>query len=458
MTDALPLALLDLVPGWLLACSGWAFALGLCLLQRRPRPEVPHATLLERLWAAIGKPPADVAPDAAWERALGVVEQQRDLARRTQRLLLNVNLLSAERTLLASVLDALGDGVVVLDRSERILYANTIGRRILSVEGVEQPTLEHAQANPEVRDAIRSVLKADLARNVKSRRVQWREGDVERSYVVRCVTRGSAEPSEHDLLVLEDLTTEETNARAKSDFIYGVSHELKTPLTSIQASLEMLTEDEQLGDEERERLLDLSLAESHRLSRMVRELLDLARVEAGITEFKLTRVEMGTMLAGLHDLHRPLAERESISLTWDISDYLPAIVGDPNLLRQAFVNLVGNAVKYTRPGGAVAVQARLEGSELVVRIQDNGIGIAPADLPRIFDKFFRAGTAQARAQGTGLGLPMARYIIERHRGRIEVSSTPDVGSEFVVYLPVVTADADADDVQTALLSVDGVSR
>jgi signal transduction histidine kinase len=191
---------------------------------------------------------------------------------------------------------------------------------------------------------------------------------------------------------------------------------------------------------------------------MVAELLDLARIEAGITEFKHEQVNMRDLFDSLQSLHLPLAERRGITLRWDISDYLADLTGDTRLLRQAMVNIVGNALKYTKQGGEVSLTARLEGAELVTRVRDTGIGIAPEDLARVFEKFFRAKSAeQSTIQGTGLGLPMARYIVEKHRGRIELSSELGVGTEFRVYLPVVSVDSD-DEGGSSLLAVDAAMR
>jgi len=258
--------------------------------------------------------------------------------------------------------------------------------------------------------------------------------------------------------VLEDWTAEERASRAKSEFIYGVSHELKTPLTAIQASLELANESEALSAEDRDKLIRVSYEESVRLSQMVAELLDLARVEAGITEFKREPVDMRELLQSLLALHQPLAVRKSVVLKWDVSDYLADLAGDTRLLRQAFVNIVGNAVKYTKAGGEVTLTARLEGTDLVTRVRDTGIGIAAEDQARVFEKFFRAKSAeQAAISGTGLGLPMARYIVERHRGRIEMSSELGVGSEFRVYLPTVSADPD-DESASSLVSVDAATE
>jgi signal transduction histidine kinase len=176
-----------------------------------------------------------------------------------------------------------------------------------------------------------------------------------------------------------------------------------------------------------------------------------------LTQFRHERVDMRELFQSILGMHQPLAELKAIDLKWDVSDYLADPIGDPRLLRQALVNIVGNAVKYTKEGGMVALTSRLEGSELVVRVRDSGIGIASEDQPRVFEKFFRAKSAEQSAiQGTGLGLPMARYIVERHRGRIELSSELGVGTEFRIYLPVLSTDSEEEG-SSSLIAVEGTA-
>jgi signal transduction histidine kinase len=304
-------------------------------------------------------------------------------------------------------------------------------------------------------DGVRAVLAADLARTVKTVRIEFLAGDARSVYLIRSVAEIELGDGQHaQLVVLEDWTAEERQARAKSEFIYSVSHELKTPLTAIQASLELANEPAGLEAADRDKLIRVGYEESVRLSQMVAELLDLARIEAGITEFKREPVDLRELFHSLQQVHQPLAERKSIALRWDISDYLPDFVGDARLLRQAFVNVVGNALKYTKSGGEVSLTARLEGPELVTRVRDTGIGIAPEDQPRVFEKFYRAKSAeQSTIQGTGLGLPMALYIVEHHRGRIELTSQVGVGTEFRIYLPAAAGDQDEDQ-GSSLVAVD----
>ena len=432
---------------WLLVAGAAGAAAGRWWPRRDRRPP---AALLH----ALGHQPGD-ADDAPWPATLLRLAQLREAAHLGQEL--QLQLVGAEQRLQLqnAVLTHLQDGLLVLDRSERVLFANATARRVLGMGDGIGGLLEQTGAPGEVLDGVRAVLAADLARTVKSVRIEFEADDCRSVYLIRSVAEIELGEARHaQLVVLEDWTAEERQARAKSEFIYSVSHELKTPLTAIQASLELANEPAGLEPADRDKLIQVSYEESVRLSQMIAELLDMARIEAGITEFKREPVDLRELFQGLHQVHLPLAERKSIALRWDISDYLPDFVGDARLLRQAFVNVVGNALKYTKAGGEVSLTARLEGAELVARVRDTGIGIAPEDQPRVFEKFFRAKSAeQSTIQGTGLGLPMALYIVEHHRGRIDLSSQPGVGTEFRIYLPALHGEQDEEQ-GSSLVAVD----
>ncbi|MCU0867050.1 MAG: HAMP domain-containing histidine kinase [Planctomycetes bacterium] len=412
------------------------------------------------LWQAVGGDPDDLpAPGAAAAQALlERARQQHSAAQRSQHLQLRTAAAEQRLATTDAVLATLQDGLLVIDGTERVLLANDLCRSLLGLGNREHATLQQATAPHAIVDGVRSVLAADLARSVKSCRVEVDQQDRRSVYLIRSTAEVQlAGARRAQVVILEDWTAEERAARAKSEFIYSVSHELKTPLTAIQASLELAAEPAGLSVEDREQLIRVSHEESVRLSQMVAELLDLARIEAGITEFKRETVNMRDLLSGLQAMHKSLADRKGITLKWNISDYLGDLVGDTRLLRQALVNVVGNALKYTKSGGEVTLTARLEGHELVTRVRDTGIGIAAEDLPRVFEKFFRAKSAQqSTIPGTGLGLPMARYILERHRGRIEIASELGVGSEFRIYLPAASGESEAPGA-TQLMAVDGAA-
>jgi signal transduction histidine kinase len=434
--------------GWPAVLAGVAgLAAGRWLNRRDRRP--PPALL-----QALGQQPGD-ADGVDWPGALHRLGRLCEAARDAQQTGVALTAAQARLRIKDLVLTHLQDGLLVLDRTERVLFANAIARRLLGLPDGNGGTLAEAGARAEILAGVRSVVAADLARTVKSVRLEWQNEDSRSVYLVRAVAEVEIGDAQHaQLVVLEDWTAEERQARAKSEFIYSVSHELKTPLTAIQASLELANEPAGIEPADRDKLIQVSYEESVRLSEMVAELLDMARIEAGITEFKREPVDLRALFDSLHQVHQPLAERKSIALRWDISDYLPDLVGDARLLRQAMVNVLGNALKYTKAGGEVSLTARLEGAELVTRVRDTGIGIAPEDQSRVFEKFFRAKSAeQSTIQGTGLGLPMALYVVEHHQGRIELTSQIGVGTEFRIYLPALSGEQD-DEQGSSLVAVD----
>lgn len=438
-------ALFALAAGSALGASGLAWKLA----GRRAR--AVERARLAALAEVAGTPAAtpDAPLPALWQQLGDQVAELRRRAGNARAAELRARVAEEGLEQLRGVFEALHDGVLVFEDGERLRAANAAARRLLRCEDGTAPTLARTSAEPALLEALRAVLAADLARGVCTRKVELARDGARAIYCVRgldATRRGGGGPR-GSVILLEDVTYEEASARMRAEFVYGVSHELKTPLTSIQACLEMLVEDDAassgedggsgVAPEDRARLLHLAHGESVRLARMIQELLELARVEAGIAQVRRERVEMAVLLQELRAMHAPLAQRKSIELAWRVSPYVPALRGDRELLRQAFVNLIGNAIKYTLEGGRIEFTATLEGEELVVSIADSGIGIGPEDLPRIFDKFFRASQAKSsRIPGTGLGLPLARYLIESHGGCIEVRSALGEGSTFLVRLPV----------------------
>ena len=351
------------------------------------------------------------------------------------------SLLNSENERLRSVFGALPMGILVLRGSNRVVYANELATKLVALRDDEEPFLEGAGGSSKVIGLIRTILSGDLARGIRSDRFQV---DGEKGapifYRIRLVSgplaAGLLERENLQIITFEDVTIEESTQRNRSEFAYGVSHELKTPLSSIRASLEMLVGEDALDDQDRKRLLDLSYSEALRLGTMVRELVDLSSIEVGATEIMREPLLVTEMMEELEAVHKPLAERKMIEMEWSVSSFIPPVMGDRDLLMQVFVNLIGNAIKYTPNSGRVGISVSVEGKEVRVRIADSGIGIPKSDLPKIFDKFYRSDAAkEASLSGTGLGLAVARYIVETHGGRVEVESIEGSGSTFTVYMP-----------------------
>ncbi|HEX9017108.1 MAG TPA: ATP-binding protein, partial [Chloroflexota bacterium] len=226
--------------------------------------------------------------------------------------------------------------------------------------------------------------------------------------------------------------------RTQQRFVADASHELRTPLTVLQANLELLQRTPVSDSEAYEETMALLRQEVSRMSRLVADLLVLARADAG-QELKWARVELDRVLIDTLKEARPVAGGLKLSIT-EIDQV--EIDGDPDRVKQLLLILIDNAVRYTPEGGEVRLGLRRDGGEAVVTVADTGIGIASEDLPYIFERFYRADKARSRAQGgTGLGLSIARWIVDRHGGAISVESTPEKGSTFRVRLPESRAAA-----------------
>src|SRR5499433_4055091 len=234
-----------------------------------------------------------------------------------------------------------------------------------------------------------------------------------------------------------NLAIQEAN-RLKSEFVSMVSHELRTPLTSIQGYAELMLEDEQITEEQRESLT-LVKKNADRLLGLINDLLDLSRIEAGRVDLHRTSLDLACLIPEVARSLRPLIEAKRQQLKLDLGDALPAVWADANRVTQILTNLISNAHKYTLVDGSITVAARPDDGFVRVDVSDTGIGLSPEDQAQLFTKYFRAHDRLSQAtSGTGLGLVITRLLVELHGGRITVSSAPGQGSTFSFSLPAVT--------------------
>jgi signal transduction histidine kinase len=225
--------------------------------------------------------------------------------------------------------------------------------------------------------------------------------------------------------------------RMKDQFVSSVSHELRTPLTSMVGYLELLLDEDEVGeldDEERRRFLEIVNRSCLRLNRLVDDILFVARVDAGRLSLEREAVDLGALAAASVETARAAATAKGVDLRLSREDDLPQLDADPLRLTQMLDNLISNAVKFTPEGGTVTVTAAPTGAGVRLEIADTGVGIPADEVGRLFDRFFRASTS-AVAQGTGLGLSIVKSIVDVHGGTIRVESTEGAGTTFAVDLP-----------------------
>jgi two-component system phosphate regulon sensor histidine kinase PhoR len=248
-------------------------------------------------------------------------------------------------------------------------------------------------------------------------------------------------------VVLEDVTELRRLQQIRAEFIDNISHELRTPLSTISLLAETLVRDADavpggVPERMRDRIGKIEVETGH-LVQMVNELLELSRIEGGGSLVLLDDVDLGRVAASSAERLRLFADRQGVRLRVEIpTERVPPVRGDDDRLGQVFVNLVHNAVKFSPGGGEVVVGVVRSGPELVASVEDHGVGIPRAALPRIFERFYKVDRARVRGGGTGLGLAIARHIVEGHGGRIWVESEEGQGSRFSFALPLAAEAID----------------
>ena len=225
--------------------------------------------------------------------------------------------------------------------------------------------------------------------------------------------------------------------RLKDDFMSSVTHELRTPLTSIRALSEMLHDDPEMPVNDRMRFLGIIVSETERLTRLVNQVLDLAKIESGLAEWHNSDIDMKALVEHAIEATRQLFSDRGARLEVELPDEGPVLRADHDRLLQVMLNLLSNAAKFVPRGeGWVKVRMTVDPDELRISVQDNGPGIAPDFMPYVFDKFRQGGDQKDRPQGTGLGLPISREIVEHFGGRLWVESPPGEGATFIMTLPL----------------------
>ncbi len=341
--------------------------------------------------------------------------------------------------LLGPVIDAIPDPLLLLDAGRRVLAANAAARELLGPRGTGRD-LSLWLRHPEVLDAVAAVMGGERRRTV----TLTLPVPVQRSFEVHAVRLDEPARPIHAVLVLHDITLAEGAERIRTDFVANVSHELRSPLSSLVGFIETLKGAARDDEAARMRFLDIMEAEADRMARLIDDLLSLSRVEAN--EHVPPQGEVAS-LALVEEVAATLAERareRNVRIEISARGNVPPVQGDRDELTEVFHNLIDNALKYGRPGMPVHISIRrvdripeLGGAGVAFAVRDHGEGIAPEHIPRLTERFYRVDKGRSRSLGgTGLGLAIVKHIVNRHRGRLSIESTLGEGSTFTVYLPV----------------------
>jgi len=353
--------------------------------------------------------------------------------RMSDRLRAMIVTLTEERGRLSAVLDNMADGVLITDSDGLVRLINPAAARLLDIDMHEAMGRSFAQV---ARDH-RIIALWQRCRERDAEEIEAVEVGRQGPFLQAIVTPLWDADPHACLVILQDLTRIRRLESVRRDFISNISHELRTPLASLKALVETLRDGALLDDPPAaRRFLDRMETEVDALAQMVQELLELARIESGQAPFKLKPVAVGDVVLPAVDRLRAQAERAGLELRVELAPDLPLIRADAERMQQVFTNLVHNAIKFTPPGGEVTVSADTAGEELFVSVRDTGVGIPADDLPRIFERFYKADRARSGG-GTGLGLAISKHIVQAHGGRIWVESAESRGSTFYVALDAI---------------------
>ena len=342
---------------------------------------------------------------------------------------IRISSLDAKRAELATVLDRMTDGVLIADAAGRVQFSNPAAESLFEAKNA----LGHTVA--EVLRQHKLVEAWQRSRETGQPQEESVELSARRQFLQLVVlpdqqTGGS-------LLLVQNLTRVRRLETVRRDFISNVSHELRTPLASLKALTETLRDGALEDPKAAHRFLGRIETEVDALTQMAQELLELTRIESGQVPLEVKEIPAASLLLSAADRMRAQAERAGLVIRLGVPQDITDVRADPSRLEQVLVNLIHNAVKFTRPGGEVVLSARTEGEVVRFAVRDTGVGIPVDDLERIFERFYKADRARSGG-GTGLGLSIAMHIVEAHGGRIWAESEEGRGSTFYFTIPVAS--------------------
>jgi len=338
--------------------------------------------------------------------------------------------LRGEREKLSAVLSRMTDGMAILDDQGSVIMLNPAAEHIFGIR--EDHALGHSVA-----EVFRHHQLFDLwqrCRDSGQSDAVTVEIGLERTYLQAVATPLGESLRGSTLLLFQDLTRLRRLETVRRDFVANISHELRTPLASLQALSETLQEGALEDPAAGRRFLGLMQTEIDTINQIIRELLELSMIESGKVPLSVQPVEPALLWNQAVVRMRMQAERAGLSLENRCPENLPRVAADSPRIEQVMMNLMHNAVKFTPPGGMITVSAVQREKEVEFSIRDTGVGISTEDLPRIFERFYKADRSRSGG-GTGLGLAIARHIVEAHGGRIWAESTEGMGSTFFFTLP-----------------------
>ncbi|WP_433742921.1 ATP-binding protein [Falsibacillus pallidus] len=348
-----------------------------------------------------------------------------------RQLKINLNALNQEKEQLSSILSSMADGVITFNRDGTVLITNPPAERFLQQWYYEQGENGDHAAPIRVLELLNKVIDTEMEQTGEL----MLQG---RYYVVVVSPLYNQQNVRGAVAVVRDMSEERQLDKLRKDFIANVSHELRTPIAMLQGYSEAIVDDIASTEDEKKEIAKIIYDESLRMGRLVNELLDLARMEAGHISLNKEQIDFKPFLERVTNKFQGLAREKNIELSVSTSPDIEWFVFDPDRIEQVLTNLIDNAIRHTPEGGHVEVVQKNRTHGITIDVKDTGSGIPQEDLPFVFERFYKADKARTRGRsGTGLGLAIAKNIIDAHKGQISVQSKVGHGTTFSFFLPKI---------------------
>lgn len=372
------------------------------------------------------------------------VERYESLTTRLREVEIRQRLSEAERDHAVAILNSLRDGVLVTDGFDELSVANLRAAELLGfrVDDAIHKPIDEIIEDGRLRTLIKEVRTAGVLNKQKNVEHEMAAGTIEHPSAEFDVTLACLPDVKNEVggvvTILRDVTREREISQMKSDFVSQASHELRTPLSSINAYVEMLLDGEAEDDAARTEFYQIIKGEADRVSRMIDNMLNISRIEAGVYSIERVETDFVAVCRDVVDTMQAQAKTKDIKLGFKHGPLVYTAEADRDMVHQVVMNLVSNAVKYTPEGGRVTVTVENDDTSrsVMVTVADTGLGIPPEALARIFEKFYRIENYKRVAKGTGLGLNLVKHIVETvHAGQVQVESEMGMGSRFWFTIP-----------------------
>jgi two-component system phosphate regulon sensor histidine kinase PhoR len=358
----------------------------------------------------------------------GLVQEFNEMAAELEK---RINHFQEERNKMVAIMSTMTDGVIITSSTGEVKLINPAAEEMLCLrpgKAIGRTFVEVTQDHE---------LAEILERCLKTRKQQTKlvERGRQRQLLRMIATPTGDSETTEGLVVLQDLTELRRLETMRREFVTNISHELRNPLASLKAVMETLKEGAIEDPMAAKVFLHRAEEEVNRLIELVQELGELSRIETGQATLKKELKEIEPLLHRIAQQLQVQADRAGLKLSVEVPSGLPPILMDEERIEQVVVNLLHNAIKFTPPGGSITLSAESRGSSLEISVADTGVGIPAEDLPHVFERFYKADKSRA-SEGMGLGLAIAKHIVQAHGGSIRVESTEGKGSVFTFTLPV----------------------